>query len=433
MDRFLLPALQIEMIINETTIGDMRDSLAIIPHDLHQAFEQTIARIEAQPEGRKRLAMNTLMWISHAKASLTTRELSEALAIKSGKSFLDKTYLPNARTIVDCCLGLVDIDPETSHVRLVHHAIQEFLRDRRNVIFPDGQDRIAEACMTYLLFDAFASGCLGSEYEIGDRLMDYPFIKYASYYWGDHVRMSQDQRIQDLATELLHSTSREGFHLQIRRFSQGYREEYWQAIEIKTYTVLHTAALFGLQSIVSGTLDGKLDGNHIDIDTSTAGLGHTALILAASSGQVEMTRLLLNKGANPQKPNWYGTALHCAAEAGQCQTIRVLLEYGVDINIRDHIARTPLHCATEMDRTDAVNILLDLGAQVNAQDVFGFAAIHRVAEANNKGLMKRLLADETTDLKITTSKGKTALHFAKRIGNSTIIRMLRERTASLEA
>ena len=92
----------------------MRDSLAIIPHDLHQAFEQTIARIEAQSEGRKRLAMNALMWISHAKASLTIRELREALAIKSGKSFLDKTYLPHAMTIVDCCLGLVDIDTETS-------------------------------------------------------------------------------------------------------------------------------------------------------------------------------------------------------------------------------------------------------------------------------------------------------------------------------
>ena len=98
------------------------------------------------------------------------------------------------------------------------------------------------------------------------------------------MRMSQDQRIQELAIELLHSTSREVFHLQIRRFSQDYREEYWSAEGIKTHTMVHTAAHFGLQSIVSGTLDGNLDGNHIDIDTSSGELGHTALILAASSG-----------------------------------------------------------------------------------------------------------------------------------------------------
>ena len=116
VDRFLLPALQIEMIINETTIGDMRDSLAIIPYDLHQVFEQMNASIEAQPEGRKRLTMNTLMWISHAKASLTTRDLRKNLAIRSGTTFLDSTYRPTDKKIVDRCLGLVDIDPKTSHV-----------------------------------------------------------------------------------------------------------------------------------------------------------------------------------------------------------------------------------------------------------------------------------------------------------------------------
>ena len=59
--RFLLPALQIESIVSEPTTGDMEDAIENKPHDLHQAFYQTLARIQRQPEGRKRLGMNVLL------------------------------------------------------------------------------------------------------------------------------------------------------------------------------------------------------------------------------------------------------------------------------------------------------------------------------------------------------------------------------------
>ena len=72
-----------------------------------------------------------------------------------------------------------------------------------------------------------------------------------------------------------------------------------------------------------------------------------------------------------------------------------------------------------MDRTDAFNILLDHGAQLNAQDTSDYAEIHLVAHANNKTLMKRLLAEETVDLPLTTLNGRTALHSAAEAGNLT--------------
>ena len=59
--RFLLPALQIQSIVNEPTTGEMEDAIEAMPHDLHQAFYQTLARIQRQPDGRKRLGMNVLL------------------------------------------------------------------------------------------------------------------------------------------------------------------------------------------------------------------------------------------------------------------------------------------------------------------------------------------------------------------------------------
>ena len=406
----------------------MEDAIEAMPHDLHQAFYQTIARIQRQPDGRKRLGMKVLLWISHARGSLTVAELSEALAVKPGNSSLNPRRRPSQNTVIECCMGLVTVDQESSSIRLVHYALQEFFQNQREEIFPSGEEELAEVCIIYLFLDDFIHGCCEDAAAIERSMKDFPLLRYASSYWGHHVRLSHCDRIHGLALKLLHSAPHRSLSLQIGRFSQGYREEYWEANEVNSETAFYTACKFGLEAAVCNMLDSE----DIDVDAATL-IGTTALIVAASSGNVDIMELLMSRGADPTKTNWYGTALHCAAEAGQCESIKVLLDSGMNVDLRDNFGRTPLHCASDQRHRLAIELLLDMGADPNARDNAGVTLIHDTAQAGDERLMQRLLGDARVDLSATTARGLTILHSAATGRSTNIVGMLLDRGAAIEA
>ena len=417
--RFLLPALQIESIVNEPTTGDMEDAIENKPHDLHQAFYQTLARIQRQPEGRKRLGMNVLLWLSHAQVSLNVAELSEAMAVKAGDTSLNSRRRPSQDMMIECCMGLATVDLENSSIHLVHYALQEFFRDQRKQVFPSGEDQIADICIGYLFFDELGRGCCVAEDEIARLMKDFPLLRYASNFWGHHARSSNCNRIYGLALELLHSSPRRALSIQIQRFSQGFRHKYWEPAEVTSHSAFLCACSLGLKRAVSEMLKSE----DVDIDSPTH-MGTTALIRAASAGHLDMVKLLMSRGADPKKANWYGSALHCAAEAGQCESIGFLLNSGMNIDLIDDFGRTPLHCAMDAMHVPTIELLLDMGADPNARDHFGRNLIHDAAQAGNERLMRRLLRDERVNISATTTHGETALHCAANGDHASIVRML---------
>lgn len=406
----------------------MEDALEAMPHDLHQAFYQTLARIRSQPDGRKRLGMKILLWISHAQTPLTVSELSEAVAVKLGTTSFNPRRRPSHNMMIECCLGLVTVDRKSSSVRLVHYALQEFFRDQREEIFPLGEDEIAETCMTYLFSDEFVHGCCEDEAAIERQMKDFSFLRYASSYWGHHVRLSHSHLIYGQALKMLHSPPQRALSIQIQRFSRGYRTEYWEPDEANSHNAFHCACAFGLQTAACDILDSE----KTDIDAATA-IGTTALIRAASSGHVDLAKFLMSRGADPMKANWYGTALHCAAEAGQCESIRLLLNGGMNIDSRDSFGRTPLHCASDQLHVLAMELLLDLGADPNARDNAGGMLIHDAAQTGNERIMRRLLRDERVDISATTNIGRTVLHCAAIEGRANVVRMLLDVGAEIDA
>ena len=405
----------------------MEDAVEAMPHDLHQVFYQTLARIQRQPNGRKRLGMKVLLWISHARGSLTVAELSEAMAVRPGDTSLSPRRRPSQNMMIECCLGLVSVDRESSSVRLVHYALQEFFRDQREEIFPSGEEELADVCIAYLFFDYFVRGCCETEDEIECLMKEFPLLRYASSYWGHHARLSPSDRIYKLTLKLLHSPPRRALTAQIKRFSQGYRMEYWEPEEVNSHDAFHCACSFGLQTAVRKFLDSE----DIDIDAATR-IGTTALIRAASSGHADLVELLMSRGADPTKANWYGSALHCAAEAGQCECIRILLDSGMNIDLRDGFGRTPVQCAASNSRILAVQLLLDIGADPNVRDDEGLMLIHDAGQVGDERLMRQLLEDRRVDVSATTTEETTALHFAVRGGHADIVRMLLRAGAATE-
>ncbi|KAI5814540.1 hypothetical protein BZA77DRAFT_222936, partial [Pyronema omphalodes] len=120
---FLLPALQIDTVLEQTSISKRRAALNCMPKKLEDAFHITIERIKSQAPGKASQGMEVLKWTYLAKRPLSVMELRHALAAvysTPDTDCLNMDDLPFEKTLTECCHGLVVIDNETSLIRLVH-------------------------------------------------------------------------------------------------------------------------------------------------------------------------------------------------------------------------------------------------------------------------------------------------------------------------
>ena len=198
--RFLLAFLTIDMILQETTISLRREKLSEMKSNLGfgGAYGKTMERIKGQREGKARLGMAVLMWISHSRRPLQVDEICHALAIRIGSNHLDSDNIPRVSTMLACCQGLATIEKGTSTVRLIHSTLQEYLGTRPN-LFENAHSTMAETCLTYLCFQHVTNPSVGpSPIRPGT-----PFLEYSSLYWGTHMRIEISDRAKTFALQLL--------------------------------------------------------------------------------------------------------------------------------------------------------------------------------------------------------------------------------------
>jgi ankyrin len=109
----------------------------------------------------------------------------------------------------------------------------------------------------------------------------------------------------------------------------------------------------------------------------------TALMRAAFSGDLELVKLLLAKGADPavvSKDN--ETVLEAAAALGFIQgyskgrsaaerldVIKLLVDLGADVNAADDFGITPLMAAANLGEVSIIHFLIDRGADLGAYDL----------------------------------------------------------------
>ena len=98
---------------------------------------------------------------------------------------------------------------------------------------------------------------------------------------------------------------------------------------------------------------------------------HRAMALSAQHGHVQIVRLLLDAGEDPNRYNPEGnhghsTALHQAVCAGHDAVVRLLAERGADLNTKDTIYRsTPLGWALYCDKKEIAEYLRAKGAKTS--------------------------------------------------------------------
>ena len=116
------------------------------------------------------------------------------------------------------------------------------------------------------------------------------------------------------------------------------------------------------------------------------------------------------------------TALHLAAAGYRVELVRLLLAAGADPNsTKNHRQSGPLHYATdgyingpdwnEKRQVQTIQCLLDAGAHVNAQDKNGATPLHRAVRTRCAAAVKCLL-QAGSDAKLKNKPGSTPFHLA---------------------
>lgn len=133
----------------------------------------------------------------------------------------------------------------------------------------------------------------------------------------------------------------------------------------------------------------QFDGSWVNFD------GQTPFIRAALSGDIEVMRLLLEHGADPNIATTQGSTALMAASG-----------------INWIPAQT--YTRSEADYVEAVKLCLDRGADVNATNSLGMMAIHGAANRGWESIIQ-ILADHGAKLDVKDNGGRTPMIFAQGI------------------
>jgi hypothetical protein len=369
-----------------------------MPKRLDDAFQVTIDRISSQSLTKANQGMEILKWtfLTKKKKRLNVTELRNALAASASSSdSLDILKdLPYEKSLIDCCCGLVVIDNETSSIRLVHKSLQDFLKKKydKNKLFSTGHLDIARSCLTYMnskdttktahgpaidreiIRDVSIYNHRRSDSSIlqSTHVKQYPFLRYAIHFWGQHAAEQIDGGVTELAVQLFLVNGQSGIISQgllplvLPDFgynsTQGPREaEYDEYIfkkmisSLHKVSGLHLAAHFSLSGVCKSLLSRR---RHININSIL--YLKIPLLIACEKGYEKVVPLILQKipAAIEWKDDQGQTPLSLAAANGNESIVRLLLEFhDVNVNLNDFDGGTPILWAALRSRRDSPRAL----------------------------------------------------------------------------
>lgn len=139
-------------------------------------------------------------------------------------------------------------------------------------------------------------------------------------------------------------------------------------------------------------------------------IGRNALFLAVMDGKsLDLVRWLHEeKKLGIDDPDVTGrTPLSFATDTGQLDVTRYLVEQGAAVDSRDFNQRTPLMHAAGADHPDVIAYLVDHGADMNARDQFGDTPLI-IACGKGNAASAALLLQRGADPEIRDQEGRTA-------------------------
>jgi ankyrin repeat protein len=431
-----------DSLIDKTTPNKVINALEILPKGpdaLSHAYGEAIKRIRSQRDGFRRLAEDTLLWLTCTKRLLTILELRHALAVQPGNSEFDENDLEDANVITSVCAGLVTVDKESNIIRLAHETTREFLqthifcltvkseedpilfdRQRNKIAMMQAHKYLAITCVAYLSFDIFESRSCKTTL-LKKILQSHPFYDYATHNWGHHARVASIKK-DKMILDFLENDEKVSASSQAMMTSKAYigynKETPWKMAG------MHLAAIFGLSCEIIISLLERSHGLNVR-DT----YGRTPLAWAAEEGHKAVVNLLLaQEGIDEDSEDNVGrTPLSLAAEKGHEAVVEALLARdSVEAHSCDIFDQTPLLWAAENGHEAVAKLLLERAdIDVNFKEMyFQKTPLSAAAEKGHEAVVKLLLAREDVNVNYKDGVGRTPLSLAAEKGHAVVVKLL---------
>ena len=388
-----------------------------------------------------------------------------------GSSTFDEDAMTPESKLVSVCAGLVAVDPQSRIIRLVHYTTQEFFEKNHDSKFPTAQTDITLICLTCLSFDH-------QRYEYSEYWNKSPCLLYATDYWRDHMQAVPETGI-NYVNELIIQILLQPRKLQFLHHAYDSKRPmlpFQTHITRSNVPPLCAAAILGLESVVVLLLERGADSTE-----SVIGNGERALHTAAYFAQLEVMKILIDRGASVNGHVWtplsgaissifflgdrldneegavaaarlllarganidlqpdprYGNTIPLliqAAKTGSVQLVELLLTYGADVNLRFRQGTTVLHEANS-GTPGMFQLLVDHGADLHARDENGESPLLRVCHDLNREPEDtvRLLLNLGADICSRNNLEETPLFRAAERGFCRITQVLMEYGADIHA
>jgi hypothetical protein len=161
-----------------------------------------------------------------------------------------------------------------------------------------------------------------------------------------------------------------------------------------------------------------------EIDELDSRYDGTALGMAISSGRLDIVKLLLSYGADPnarEKDN--RTATMRLDGDGSREIVQELVNAGAKLDLKDELGMTVLMRAARSDGEEVLQALIDSGAEVNATDIHGETALTNAVEIASIENV-RVLLQAGADVNAQTGDGRTAIMVAIDDDHTEIVDLL---------
>ncbi|OJD11271.1 hypothetical protein AJ78_07924 [Emergomyces pasteurianus Ep9510] len=308
-------------------------------------------------------------------------------------------------------------------VRLSHFSVKELIMSNYlstgslshyHISEKSANVEMVNICLAYLLH-------VGIQTTVNDEILkQFPLARYAARYWIHHLRTADTSTsiIRTLATKLLSFDSL--VYLNWIRLCDPERPRDAPKYTRKRGSIpppLYYMALTGLDSMTELLLEDGNNGNDSNISfyqsplQAASAMGHTRVVkqllekgaddtlkkggewnplrLATVGGHLEVVELLFNYATDIHIPS---TLLPEAASRGHIDIVKLLLRRGCDPNVQDRVDGTALQSACTYGYDQIVFLLLENGADVNMRGGLNGGPLQAASSKGNLLICKHLLS-----------------------------------------
>lgn len=433
------------------------EAVKTMPPHLKDVYAKTLERILNQTDIAYNYAVMALLWTTHA--SLSVKEMTEALSIEPGMTSIDdddRIDPGHVDELCENCQGFLELSSSGKY-QLPHDSVRDFLvgpPDPRHrgleefwTLRAQTDERIAEACLTYLSLDVFSDIKVTSRKQVQELHLRYPLLRFASHHWGDQVAKLGDSApppLQRLVRAFLESDNRRELNLQLLRdddfagfFTTLKSQNHFVFRCARTSVPLHLVAWFGLDHFlpeyISDEAFRRRDGfSLLPIDLATLQQKQTVFdsMLSHYCRELDGARKTGGGGPTQNKSETGGKdspqdevvirelfspllllPYALASRETWAKSLRKVLELGFDPNTAEPTGFAALHAAAGSGNVGGVEVLLEMGADPRARGPDGQTPFLLAAFNRERAVVRVLLDHGGFDISAGGRFGFNALHY----------------------